>query len=281
VEATQSESPAPRSGAGWIAGSAILVILTGLLTMVRELTPAKTTAFVIGAFVGGAGASALLGGLVYWIARTVGKKKPASTAARIVFWVLFVVLLLNILSFLGDAMKPRTASAQSGFTREEREGLRVDADSIRHTGLGFALPNPGPTFVADHEAERLLAKQFGGQLPSGLINWAFRDTAGGKILIIQATKSPGLNKEEFAKVAIGARTGAARANGKMLSDTTIWDGPHREVRMLIQHPNGLYMVMRCLPSVKPRIEYIVCAQTLSADPNGLPAASNGLNVQSQ
>jgi hypothetical protein len=273
----QSESQTSRSGTGWIVGSAILVVLHGFLSMLRDRTAAITAAYTIGTFVGGAVMSALIGLIIYGVVRAIGKTRPASTAAKIVFWVLLVLLILNVANFVGRAVNPRSASAQAAFTKEDRQGLRVDADSIRHVGLGFVLPHPGTTFIASPDAESLLAGQFGGRLPPDLVNWVFRDTTRGRLLIIQVIAAPGLNEQKFSEAARGLRKSVAKF--KALSDTTVWAGPQSESRYVMQLPNGLYFVTRCVPSLKPRREYVVCFQAYSDEPTALTAVGKGLKVR--
>jgi hypothetical protein len=238
MDQTSSESPQPRSGKGWIAGSAVLVVLHGLLAMLRDRNPTRTAAYVIGLFFGGAVVVGLIGLVIYGIVRAIGKTRPASTAAKIVFWILFVFLILNVAQLLGRAVNPRSASAQATFSNEDRQGLRVGADSIRHLRLGFALRNPGTGFIESAEAERGMAAQFGGQLPRKSV-----------------------------------------ATFKVLSDTTVRDGPHSETRYITQHPSGAYFAARCVPSLKPRREYIICAQTFTGEPTGLQVVRNGLTVR--
>lgn len=279
MEEPTTEVTPQRSGKGFIFGSAILVVLSGFLSLLRDRTSAKTTAYLIGTFVGGAAVVAVIGVIIYWIARAVGKTKPAATAAKIVFWVLFVLVLLNIFNFLGRAVNPRTASAQAAFTREQREGLRVGTDSIRHASLGFALPNPGSTFVRNQEMETRLAAQFGGQLPPDYINWLFRDSTGTDGVAIQVTGFKGLNERGFRDFAHGMREGVSKT--KFLGEDLVWDDKKREARLVTQHPNGLYLTSRCLPSLHPRPEYIVCVQTLSMQPDGLATVRDGLTLRSK
>jgi nitrate reductase gamma subunit len=118
MEEPKTEVAAQRSGKGFIVGSAILVVLSGLVSLVRARGPGKTMAYVIGAFFGGAVVFALIGLLLYGAVRAIGKTKSASTAAKIVFWILFVLLLLNAASLLGRAVNPRAALAQAGFTAD-------------------------------------------------------------------------------------------------------------------------------------------------------------------
>lgn len=272
-----TESPAPKKlGSGYIAGAAIMALVSGFISMPRSRDSGTTTAYVIGTFFGGVVGFALAWLLVYGLVRLLAKKKPPSTAAKVAFWVLFAMLFLRFANFLGRAVNPRTALAQAAFTTEDRTGLKVAADSIRHPGLAFTLPHPGKTFVASPETEKLLADQFGGQVPPDLVNWAFRDTTRQQMLLIQLIKMPGLNEEKFREAARGMEKGLARA--KLLSHSLVWDPAKRELRSTAQHPNGLYLITRCLPSVKPRVEYFICVQIYSEEQTGLAAVSNGLTL---
>jgi hypothetical protein len=225
---------------------------------------------------GGAVFFAILWLIVYGVARAIGKPKPPSAIAKIVFWILLVLLILNFAQFVGSGAN-QSASGRTSFTPEERQGLRVDADSIRHMILGFSLPHPGPTFTASPDVDRLIAKQISGRLAPDFISWAFTDTTGHQVLIIQLTAVPGLNEQKFGGFARGVRNGMAQA--KTISDFTVWEGTHRESRLAVQHPNGVYLVTRCVPSLRPRREYIVCVQTFSGKPEALTAVSNGLTVE--
>ena len=277
MDQPQAAPAAPRSGSGFLVGSAIIVVLSGFIAVVRSRAPGRTAAYTIGAFFGGAAVVAVLGLIVYGIARAMGKTKPAATAIKIAFWVLFVLFLLNVVSLLGRAMNPRTASAQAAFTEQQRNGLEVGPDSIRNASLGFAFPTPGPTFVRNQEMEKRMTAQFGGQLPPDYINWLFRDTTGTDGVAIQVTGFKGLNEKGFRDFAHGMREGVSKT--KFLSEDLVWNDKKREARLVTQHPNGLYLATRCVPSLSPRPEFIVCVQTISMQPDGLAAVRDGLTVR--
>ena len=272
-------APPARSGSGFIVGSVILVVLSGFLAMVRSRAPGKTAAYTIGTFFGGAVVFAIIGLIVYGIARAMGKTKPAATAIKIAFWVLFVLFLLNVVSLLGRAVNPRTASAQAAFTEQQRKGLEVGPDSIRHASLGFAFPSPGPTFVRNEEMEKRVAAQFGGQVPPDYLNWMFRDSTGIEGVMIQVTALKGLNEKGFRDFAHGLREGLSKS--RVVSEGLVWDDKKREARLTAQHPNGLYLATRCVPSLQPRPEFVVCVQTVSMQPDGLAAVRDGLTLRAQ
>ena len=191
--------------------------------------------------------------------------QPDSAARPWRFGTAVLVILAGLL-----VISP-TASAQTAFTGEERQGLQIGADSIRHAGLGFALPNPGPTFVRFPLIEQQMAAEFGGQLPPDLIYWGMRDSTGGPILLIQVTGTPGLNESTFRDVLTGTKKGASRANARIVSEEVTWNDTRRETRITIQHPNGLYVAMRCVPSLRPGREFVVCTQIFSQKPDDLIA----------
>ena len=164
--------PVDRSGRGYLVGSAILVVLNGIASL-RQRSTDTTTAYFVGQVVGSLVMSALVAVIIYAIARAATKGKPRSTSAKIVFWVLLVWFIVLLGSIVGRAANPGAASAQTGFADEDRRGLTVGADSIRHARLGFAIPYPGKTFIAAAEMERALAAQFGGQIPPDLLQGRF------------------------------------------------------------------------------------------------------------
>lgn len=260
----------------YIIGIVFIVLLNGALAGLRIRTPVKTAAYAIGAVFGGAVFFALIAAAIYGVARAIGKRKPASSAATVALWTMLALLILNFATFIAGAGNPREASAQTAFTAAERGGLQVSADSMSHVGLGFAFPNPGPTFVPNHEYERRMAAEFGGQFPPDLAGWAFRDTVRRQGISLQVAKLPGLNEEKFRQFSNGLREGIEKS--RVLSDVVVWEGGHRESRLALQRPNGLYWVTRCMPRMKPRDESVVCLQTYSDEETGLASVSNGLNV---
>ena len=163
-------------------------------------------------------------------------------------------------------------SSQAAFTDEERNGLRLGADSVRNTALGFAFPNPGPKFIVDSSFPRQTAESFGGQMPPDYLVWALRDTAGHQAVMMQAIRIPGITEEQFRNFASGMRS--KTANSRVLRDEMVWDNTRREAVFAFQHPNGLYMVTRCVSRTKP--DYILCLATYSGDSTGLANVSKGL-----
>ena len=78
------------------------------------------------------------------------------------------------------------------------------------------------------------------------------------------------------QVYASLRKGAAQA--KVLEDTLSWQDAAGEHRLTMQHPNGLYITMRCLPRERTGGSFIVCAQTTTAEPNALESSRAGLRL---
>jgi len=146
---SQTESPSPqRSRSLFIAGAAILVVLNGILSALRARGPSRTTAYVVGAFFGGAVLFALIAAIVYAVARAIGKTKPASTSAKIIFWILLVLLILNAASFVARMVNPREAGAQSIVTDEEPgDEFIVCVQTYSDEPTGIAAASNGLTVV--------------------------------------------------------------------------------------------------------------------------------------
>ena len=181
-----------------------------------------------------------------------------------------------ILAFPGLFATPGVAAAQSVFSSEDRAGLKIGADSIRHISIGFALPTPAKNLIPYPALEQRAAAVFGGQLPPELAEWAFQDTTQHVDFIISVIGMPGLNEEKFRNYSRGMREGLSKL--RLVVDTTIWQSAQRETRFVAQHPNGGYVGTRCVPSLKPRREYILCVQTFSAEPTTLAKVGGGLTV---
>ena len=191
-------------------------------------------------------------------------------------WITSRVSLLILASFVGLVSNPGAATSQSVFSNEDRLGLKVGSDSIRHTRLGFVLPTPGKDLTPSPALQEQMAALFGGELPPDLAIWAFQDTTQHFAFGIQVIGMPGLNEEKFRNYSRGMREGLSKT--KVVIDTTIWEGSRRETRFVGQHPNGVYIGARCVPSMKPRREYVLCIQTYSGDVTTLAKIGGGLTV---
>lgn len=262
---------ADRPGRGYIVGSAIVAFLLAILSMLTIQRSSDDRAYIIGQFTGALIAPALVGGIIYWVARwaTHGDR---SKSFRIMFWGLVGWFTLMLVSFMSVITSPAYL-ARHTITPAEQQGLIVGRDSIRHPKLGFSLPSPGKSFVRYEEGEQVLLKQF--SLGSNMAVWVFRDTAQGMGLAIQVTALNSIDERGFRAFARGMKPKAAFAT--VQTDTLTWAGNHHEYTLGLRHSNGLLSVTRCIPRLKPKV-LVVCAQMLGMDSAGLTAIPNGLTV---
>src|SRR6266513_50708 len=151
-----------RSGRAYIVGTTIVVILIALLLLLQKGVEGGTKAYMIGQVFGFFVGTALFAAIIYRIARFFTKTKPASRGAKITFWISLAWFVLLLLGFVGRITNPRYLS-HGAITQQERQGLEIDADSIRHQGLGFVLPHPGSGFVRADDAEQSLLKSMGSK----------------------------------------------------------------------------------------------------------------------
>jgi hypothetical protein len=71
-----------RSGRGYLVGSGIFVVLSGLLAILRARPSDRTTAYFVGQIFGSLVMSALVAAVVFAIARATTRSKPRATAAK-------------------------------------------------------------------------------------------------------------------------------------------------------------------------------------------------------
>jgi hypothetical protein len=243
------------------AGTVALMVLSALLTV------GAPEAANAGRIVGAALAPLLIAGVVLLVARLFGKARAPGAGARLVFWTVGVVFLLNVASF---GLRAPGFVASRSVTDAERQGLAIGRDSIRHTGFGFALPSPGATFRSDSEMQRAIEAQFAKQPNVG--GWALRDGGSGEgkggVVIILVTKGGRVTEPLLRAFAKGVRRGVASAEFNMLEDTVVWVGASGEYRFWGQNRDYTYLGIRCLPGGRSEVPVIVCVETVSASRRG-------------
>jgi len=263
-----------RSGRPYIVGTTIVVVLLALILLLQEGLEGGTKAYVIGQVFGFFIGAALIAAIIYRIARFFNKTKPASRSAKITFWISLVWFVLLLLHFVGRVTNPRYIS-RAAITQQERQGLQVDADSIRHQSLGFVLPHPGSGFVRAEDAEQAAMKSMGSK--PDVMAWIFRDSAQRKVLSIMVTTFLSLDEGKFRQFATGMKK--AVPPEVFASDSVTWNRDRHEYRLALRHPNGMFSSSRCVPRLKDGGELIVCAQMVGLDSVGLDSIPNGLTVE--
>ncbi len=249
------------------AGTIAFMVLSALLTVGAPEAAADRGAAYAGRIVGAALAPLLFAGVVLLVARVFGKARAPGAGARLVFWTVGAVFLLNV---AGLGLRAPGFVASRSVTDAERQGLEIGRDSIRHRGFGFALPSPGATFRSDSEMQREIEAQFAKQPNAG--GWALRDEGSGEgrggIVIILVTKGGRVTESLLRAFAKGIRKGVANAEFNMLEDTVVWVGASGEYRFLGQNRDYTYLGIRCLPGGRPQAPVIVCVETVSASRRG-------------
>lgn len=275
-EATMTVSDAQlvtgdRPGRGYIVGSVILAFLLAMLSVLTIQHQSDEPAYMIGQFTGALIFPALIGAIIYWIARWATRGNR-SKSVKIMFWGLAVWFILMLASFIGIITSPAFLSRHT-LTAADKQGLTVGPDSIRHQTLGFALPTPGESFVRYEEGEQVLLKQFGAGQDMAV--WVLRDTAQGMGLAIQVTAFKSLDEQAFRALASGM---IPKAFATVFSDTLTWAGNQREYTLGLRHDNGVWSITRCVPRLNKVKKLVVCVQMVGSDSANLAKVPNGLTV---
>jgi len=257
---------------GYIVGSVIVGFLLAVLSVFTIRTPTSAdNAYRIGQLTGVLLGPILIAAIIYWVAHwaTHGNR---SKSIKIMFWGLVVWFLILLVSFIIVITSPAFLSPHT-TTAAEKQGLRIDPDSIRHKELGFALPNPGESFVRYEEAEQVLVQQFGrGQ---DMTVWVFRDTAQAMGLAIQVVGFRSLDEQVFRDYARGMRP---KKFATVFLDTLTWAGNQREYTLGLRHDNDVLSITRCVPRLNTTKKLVVCVQMVGGDSANLAKIPNGLTV---
>lgn len=238
-------------------GIIVVLVLSALLSPILSGGDALVGPERWGYLAGSAAAPVILGIVVLGLARLIGKARAPGAGVKLVFWTATIVLVLSIIGVAG-----RGAAAAGPITEAERQGLEIGPDSIRHAGFGFALPDPGKSFRAAPEMQKMLDAQFAKQPTVG--GWALQDSSSGSTVIVLITKVGRVTEPALRAFANGVRKGLAAGEGwDVLEDSVEWAGTSGEYRFLARHQAPAYLGIRCLPGRRPEAPVIVCAETVS------------------
>lgn len=164
------------------------------------------------------------------------------------------------------------ATRANAITADDRTGLEPSADSVRHRGLGFAFPTPGPGFRSDDSMAALMQARV-GRLPAYV--WVLSNPDDQETVIVTVHK--GLDTEhDLRGVVSGFRAAAEGSPAALVEDTLVWTDSLREARVALLAPNGVYAAWRCLASFHARPALLVCVMTVSSSRERLAAVRSGL-----
>ena len=235
----------------------------------------RGTGFLVGHLLAGVVALVLIVALVYGIARLIRRHQTPPAVAAVAFWTLLALAALDMVKALGG---DRGQAGAAVITADERQGLTIEADSIRHRSLGFSIPNPGPSFVSSPTLQNRLDSSLA--IHPDMVGWILTSGDAHATLIIQLLKFSFLDEERFREFARGLRNTMARSNGgAVLSDSVLWHPPDGDYWIAVQYPIGTFLRSRCISRSRPDGYFIVCAQTGSGDSSALASVRDGLTMR--
>jgi hypothetical protein len=256
------------------AGAAILLALTAFLSTLRTRPEVRDTGYLVGRVVGAGFFFAVVGLVVYGIARAFRKAKTGAGAARLAFWTMAALFVANCATLVGQVPSVSSTSADTIVTVAERRGLEIDAKAIRHAAFGFLLPHPGPGFTTNLQYQSQMEEAF-AQMPD-IVGWALSDSVKRQVLTIQVTKFAQLDEAEFRKFTQGVREGFLRS--KIVDENLSWKPGTSDYRITALHQRGFYLKTRCIPRVKAGRSLVVCVGTTAFEPNDLESSLSGLRL---
>jgi hypothetical protein len=180
------------------------------------------------------------------------------------------------LLLLGSASAARHLVAQRDdppVTDAQRAGLALNADSVWHSGFGFALPRPGRAFNPNAVLETQMRRQFDGH-PEMTV-WVLTDQHPPRSVVITLTTFADLDEVGFRRFTDGLREGYTRSTPK--GESLVWTDTAGDYRLTMQHPSGLYLITRCLSHRQPIGAVAVCVQTSAPDPDDLAVVRSGFH----
>jgi hypothetical protein len=256
------------------AGAAVLLALTAFLSTLRTRPEVRDTEYLVGRVIGAGLFFAVIGLVVYGIARAFRKAKTGAGAARLAFWTMAALFVANCATLIGQVPSVSPTAADTVVTDAERRGLQIDAKTIRHVAFGFVLPHPGPGFTTNLQYQRQMDEAF-AKMPDN-VGWAFSDSVKRQVLTIHVTKFVELDETAFRKFTQGVREGFIRS--KVVDENLSWKPGTSEYRIKALHQRGFYIKTRCIPRVEPGRSLIVCVGTTAFEPNDLESSLAGLKL---
>ncbi len=271
---THSPSNATSVRPGYVAGTLVLVVLNGLASFTRRGGGASRVSYLVGALLSAAATLLVTVVLVHLAARLLGKVKTPAAKSRTVFWAMAALLLFNLGDLVSQSRPKTPITADTVVTDSERAALKLGSDSIWHGTFGFVLPVRGFRFVANPSLQRTLDEGLSQQ--PGMAAWALRDTLSNQTLLLEVTKLAQLDEAGFRRYTTGIRQGFTRS--KVVSETLTWPNAPGEYHLTMLHPNGQYIMLRCLPRVTPGRALVLCVQTATRDQSDLDPLRRGLRL---
>jgi hypothetical protein len=258
----------------YIIGIVAVMGLHASLTVTFSGATSLSTAYLIGILIGVAASLVVVVVLVLIVGRVLGKLKTEGAQARATFWAMTVLLVLRVGSVVGQHRSAAGASADTVVTAAERGALQISPDSIWHPAFGLVLSQRGASFHPDSALQRSVDQSL-AQEPS-MVMWGLRDTAQNRTLLVEVMKMGQMDEALFRRYAAEIRKGYTKS--KVLDEAVSWPGPLGEYQLTLQHPSGLYIVLRCIPRTDPARPLVVCVQTTAQTTTELDSLRRSLRI---
>lgn len=258
-------------GIGAVVMFAIMLLLTP-----PESVHGRDAAYYAGYLAGGVFVSVLCIAIVYAIAKRVKQRRgePAPRKAAVAFWTLAVLAGLTVVGAVG---RGSVAAAPRKIEPADRTALRIDADSIRHPRLGFALPSPGPGFHIDSARQADMDARTAGR--AEMAGWVVSSDSMPGTLILQAIMSTRLDEQEFKGFATGMRNGITRGGAtQVVGDSASWADGRGELSLTSALANGAFMQTHCVGRTRTAGGLVVCVQSVALDTLAFDEQRRGLVV---
>ena len=270
TESTGGPTLSPTARLLYSVGTVLLFGVDLLLQPPGRDPAGGLSAYRVGSMVGAGVMLVLLVAIVAWALRTFRKGKPHAPLPQLAFWTLAGYGLVTFLGLLGR--RP----TEPAVTESERNGLAIEADTIRHPLLGFVLPNPGPAYHTAPEIQTQLDAQFKSH--PGAAAWALKAEGQGVVAIL-VSKFAALDEKGFRDFVTSLRRGFVEAGkGAVQRDSVSWSGAGGEYRLGASHPSGVLIELRCTARAGTNHDLIACVEIAGKNPAELSGVLDGLTL---
>ena len=254
----------------------LLTLIAASIVGVLQATSGKS-AEAAGSAIGYFAAPPIFAGLAVGIWAKLAKSHWTwlSYIWRFVAGTIAVFVLALMGEVLGDSM------AMARITDAEKQHLVIRGAEAQHSDFGFTVPLPSADFQLSPEMQKQANAEFESRsVAAGNYAWVLSDSKRGEVVIVMVTKGAGNSRAALQGLGRGLNVGAGKTGGQVLEDTMEWSPAAHEYRFAIM-AQSMYLRARCLSSMTTGTSsYILCVETVSADPNGLDEARAGVRLAS-
>lgn len=254
----------------------LLALIVFAVIVALQATSGKSAdaaSYTIGYF----GAVPLISGLVVGIWAKLAKARW-TWFAYIWRFVLGSVAVLGLATF-GNSFDSSLVLAK--FTDAEKQHLTLQGAEAKHSDFGFTVPLPSDQFQFNGDLQKQANQEF-EQRGIGGTNyaWVLSEPKRGEAVILIVTKGVGNSEDALRGLGHGMNTGSAKSGGRVIDDTMEWTPQAHEYRFATTQ-QGMYVRARCVSSMTTGpSSYILCVETVSANPNGLDETRAGVRLAS-